>query len=306
MKISSPVSPMGCRRQSSLHLKAPAKINWFLTVLRKRKDGYHDIETLMQCIGLYDGLLFSYSDTIEVVSDFDIPIEDNLIYKAAFLLKKHTSYRKGVKITLQKNIPVSAGLGGGSSDAAYTLSGLNKFWNLSLSKNELSKLGLEIGSDVPFFLNGPSAFVEGRGENVTPVHINSCIVFLLIKPPVPVSTGWAYQNIEKLTKRTVDIKLFCQALNNKDFACLSRMLNNDLEGVVIKRYPVVQEIKKKLLEKGAIISAMSGSGPTVFGVFESEEKALSAAKEMGSNWCKVVRCVGASTNGKSGDFGSPI
>jgi 4-diphosphocytidyl-2-C-methyl-D-erythritol kinase len=286
-------NPSHATRRSSLHLKTPAKINWFLSVLRKRQDGYHDIETLIQCIELYDDLLFSYSDNIEVISDLDMPLEDNLIYKAAFFLKKYTSYQKGVKISLQKNIPVSAGLGGGSSDAAYTLLGLNKFWNLGLSKNELSRLGLEIGSDIPFFLNGPSAFVEGRGEKITTVHIDSCVIFLLVKPPASVSTGWAYQNIDKLTKRTVDIKLFCQVLNNKDFTYLSGMLNNDLEGVVIKRFPVVGEIKKKLLEKGAVISAMSGSGPTVFGVFESEKKALSAAREMGSNWCKVVRGVGA-------------
>jgi 4-diphosphocytidyl-2-C-methyl-D-erythritol kinase len=286
-------NPSHATRRSSFHLKTPAKINWFLSVLRKRQDGYHDIETLIQCIELYDDLLFSYSDNIEVISDLDMPLEDNLIYKAAFLLKKYTSYQKGVKISLQKNIPVSAGLGGGSSDAAYTLLGLNKFWNLGLSKNELSRLGLEIGSDIPFFLNGPSAFVEGRGEKITAIHIDSCVIFLLVKPPASVSTGWAYQNIDKLTKRTVDIKLFCQVLNNKDFTYLSGMLNNDLEGVVIKRFPVVGEIKKKLLEKGAVISAMSGSGPTVFGVFESEKKALSAAREMGSNWCKVVRGVGA-------------
>ena len=277
--------------RSLLHLRAPAKINWFLSVIRKRHDGYHDIRSLIQCIGLYDDLFFDNADTVEVISDLDIPLEDNLIYKAVALLKKHTSCAKGIKITLRKNIPVSAGLGGGSSDAAYTLLGLNMLWDLGLSKGKLSSIGLEIGSDVPFFLNGPSAFVEGRGEKVTPLKINSSVIFVLVKPPVSVSTAWAYENIGKLTKKTIDIKLFCQALKKKDFACLSSMLNNDLERAVVKRYPIVGEIKEKLLKKGAMISAMSGSGPTVFGVFESRERAIAATEEMVSNWYKVVTTV---------------
>lgn len=274
-----------------LHLRAPAKINWFLSVLNKRDDGYHNIRSLMQCVGLYDDLLFYHDDTVEVISDADIPLEDNLVYKAASLIQRYTSCGKGVKIILHKNIPVSAGLGGGSSDAAYTLLGLNMLWDLCLSKRELCAIGLEIGSDIPFFLNGPSALVEGRGEKVKPLNIHSPIAFLLVKPPVSVSTAWAYKNMKKLTKNPVDIKLFCQALKKKDFACLSSMLKNDLERVVVKKYPVVGKIKERLLEKGALISAMSGSGPAAFGVFELKEKAISAAREMGSHWCRVVTTV---------------
>lgn len=276
---------------SSLSLKAPAKINWFLNVLRRREDGYHDIETLMQCIELYDFIHLSNSKKIEIESDLNIPIEDNLVFKAASFLKRYASYQKGVRIVLQKNIPVSAGLGGGSSDAAYTLLGLNKLWGLGLTIKDLIKLGLEIGSDVPFFLNNTSAFIEGRGEKITPVRIDSNIVFLVVKPPVSVSSGWAYQNIVMLTNRTIDIKLFCQALNNKDFASLREMLINDLERVVVKRYPVVREIKKRLLEKGALISAMSGSGPTVFGVFESMEKAKIASISFKDCWTAVVQTI---------------
>jgi 4-diphosphocytidyl-2-C-methyl-D-erythritol kinase len=273
----------------SLSLKAPAKINWFLRVLRKRDDGYHDIESLMQCVGLYDLLHFHRADKIKITSDLDIPLEDNLVYKAVSLIQKHTSCKKGVKITLKKIIPVSAGMGGGSSDAAYTLLGLNTFWRLGLGERELSSIGLEIGSDVPFFMNGPSAFVEGRGEKITPLQIYSSIIFLLVKPSVSVSTRWAYENAGKLTKRTVDIKLFCQTLNNKDFTSLRNMLTNDLEWVVIKKYPVVNEIKERLLEKGAILSAMSGSGPTVFGVFNSVETAKSASKVFIDCWTAVVQ-----------------
>ncbi len=280
---------------SSFSLRAPAKINWFLKVIGKRDDGYHNIISLMQCISLYDNLMFDHSDTIEVVSDSDIPLDDNLVYKAASLLKQYTSYKKGTKIVLQKNIPIGAGLGGGSSDAAYTLSGLNTLWGLSLNNRELSSIGAEIGSDVPFFLNGPFALVEGRGEKVTPFKINSSIVLLLVKPTFSVSTAWAYTSFDKLninglTKKTVDIKLFCQAFEKQDFASLSTKLNNDLEKVVIERYPVVREIKYRLLERGAVISAISGSGPAVFGVFKSKEIASSVAKEIGS--IGLVRRVG--------------
>jgi len=283
-------------KNSPLSLRAPAKINWFITVLGKRDDGYHEILSVMQSVGLYDELLMSNADTIEVVSDVAIPIEDNLVYRAAILLKRRTSYSKGAKIILRKKIPLSAGLGGGSSDGACTLLGLKKLWGLDLSNGELSSIGAEVGSDVPFFLNGPTAFVEGRGERVTPLEVNSSITFLLVKPPVFVSTAWVYDCFDRLyisglTRKSFDIKLFCEALKERDFALLSTMVHNDLEWVVIERYPEVGEMKERLLEKGAVVSAMSGSGPTVFGVFESRQKALSAASEMGSHWCNVVKTI---------------
>jgi len=274
--------------QPLLNLRAAAKINWFLSVLSKRSDGYHDIHSFMQHVSLYDDLLFYSSDTIEVVCDTDIPVEDNLVYKAASLLQNYVSYAKGIKIILRKNIPVSAGLGGGSSDAACAILGLNTLWGLGLTRRQLTAIGLEIGSDVPFFLNGPSAVVEGRGEKITHLNISLPMTLLLVKPPVSVSTAWAYKNMKKLTKRTIDIKLFCQALEGGDFASLGKMLRNDLEKVVVKRYSIVGTIKDSLLAKGAFISAMSGSGPTVFGVFESKAKASSAARELGRNWCRVV------------------
>lgn len=293
MELKSSLPPI--ISHPSLQLSAPAKINWFLSVLGKREDGYHNISSLMQCISIYDNLTFEQADIIEVVSDLDIFPSDNLVYKAASLLKQYTSYKKGAKIALHKNIPVSAGLGGGSSDAAYTLSGLNRIWGLGLSKRELSTIGVEIGSDVPFFLNCSFAFVEGKGEKITPLKLNNPdIVLLLVKPPISVSTAWAYAyfdklNIGELTKKTVDIKLFCQAFLNRDLASLRATLNNDLEKVVIERYPVVGEIKDKLLKNGAIISSMTGSGPTVFGVFESKKAALTAAEKLGfNNWCRVA------------------
>jgi 4-diphosphocytidyl-2-C-methyl-D-erythritol kinase len=277
--------------QPLLNLRAPAKINWFLSVLTKRKDGYHDINSLMQCVSLYDDLLFYSASTLQVICDSDIPLEDNLVYKAASLLQKYASCRKGIKIILHKNIPTSAGLGGGSSDAASTLLGLNTLWGLGLKKRELAAIGLEIGSDVPFFLNGPSALIQGRGERITHLDFDSSMALLLVKPPVSVSTAWAYKTMKKLTKKTIDIKLFCRAFDERDFASLSNMLKNDLEKIVVKEYPVVGKIKSGLLEQGSVLSAMSGSGPTVFGVFESTAKASSAAREFSEHWCRVVTTV---------------
>jgi 4-diphosphocytidyl-2-C-methyl-D-erythritol kinase len=277
--------------QPLLNLRAPAKINWFLSVLARRKDGYHDINSLMQYVSLYDDLLFYCASTLQVICDSDIPLEDNLVYKAASLLQKYASCRKGIKIILHKNIPASAGLGGGSSDAASTLLGLNTLWCLGLKKSELAAMALEIGSDVPFFLNGPSALVQGKGERITHMDLDSSMALLLVKPPVSVPTAWAYKSMKKLTKKTIDIKLFCRALDERDFASLSNMLKNDLEKVVVKEYPVVGKIKNGLLEQGSVLSAMSGSGPTVFGVFESTASASSAARAFGEHWCRVVTTI---------------
>jgi len=282
-----------------LSLKAPAKINWFLKVIGKRADGYHDIVSLMQCISLCDNLLFELSDTVEVVSNSDIALEDNLVYRAACLLKEYSSCKQGAKIVLQKDIPIGAGLGGGSSDAAHALLGLNKLWGLGLNKKELSLLGTGLGSDVPFFFDAPFALVEGRGEKVTKYRMDSPVVLLLVMPPFSVSTPWCYASFDKLstgelTKKTIDIKLFCRALRSRDFASLCAMLSNDLEKVIVESYPVVGEIKSRLLEEGAAISAMSGSGPAVFGVFKSKKVAISAARAIDSDrslfdWYRVVR-----------------
>ena len=279
--------------RTRLSLNAPAKINWFLGVAGKRDDGYHNIVSLMQCISLYDILTFDHADSINITSDLDIPVRDNIVHKAASLLKEYTSCRKGADILLKKNVPVSAGLGGGSSDAACTLLGLNRLWGLGLDRKRLSSIASEIGSDVPFFLNGPAALVEGKGEKTRRVKINSSVVLLLVKPAVSVSTAWAYADFDKmksdkLTKNVVDIKLFCRALMRKDFSSLGNMHFNDLEEVVTGKYPVVTEIKLRLKEEGAFFSAMSGSGPSVFGVYGSRETAEKAAGRMKPHLCRVV------------------
>jgi 4-diphosphocytidyl-2-C-methyl-D-erythritol kinase len=281
------------RRNHSLTVGAPAKINWFLDIVQKRNDGYHDIVSLMQCVNLYDQLILDHADSIDVESDMGIPASDNLVYKAASLLKKAVSYEKGARIIIRKQIPVGAGLGGGSSDAAYTLTGLNTLWGLGLQQEELCSIGACVGSDVPFFFHAPAALVEGKGERVSPLGIGESYRLLLVNPRLNVSTAWAYHAFDQrtgctLTKKPIDIKLFCQALQNQDYHVLARMLFNDFEDVIMREYPSVREIKKKLIEMGADVSLMSGSGPTVFGVFRSRETAEKALQAMGPHWCRIV------------------
>jgi 4-diphosphocytidyl-2-C-methyl-D-erythritol kinase len=271
-------------------LRAPAKINWFLSVLGRRSDGYHDIVSPMQCVTLFDVLDFEESDRIELESEMDIPPEENLVYRAAALLRQHASYKGGAKITLRKEIPSAAGLGGGSSDAAFTLIGLNRLWGLQKGREELTRIAAALGSDVPFFINGPFSLIEGRGEKVSTLAAGSPVAMLLVNPGVQVSTAWAYGSYEAvLTKKDVDIRLFCQALAGKDFSSLRGMIFNDLERPVTGRYPVVARIREMLIANGAVISCMSGSGPTVFGVFRSEGQALEAAAKMGEYWRSVVQ-----------------
>ncbi|MHB8880952.1 MAG: 4-(cytidine 5'-diphospho)-2-C-methyl-D-erythritol kinase [Thermodesulfovibrionales bacterium] len=269
-------------------LKAPAKVNWFLLVKGKRVDGYHDIVSLMQKVSLYDTLTLAPADDILLTSDLDLPAGDNLVVRAAVLLREHSGYTGGARIDLRKEIPAGAGLGGGSSDAAATLSGLNRLWALGLDDETLMMLGARLGSDVPFFLGGRSSLAEGRGERLTPLPIRGSCVLLLVKPGLSVSTAWAYNRHEKLTKKTVDIKLFCQTLDRKDFALLGSMACNDLEDAVMNEHPVIAVIKDRLREQGAEFALMSGSGSTVFGVFSSQEKACRAASAMGDHWCRVV------------------
>jgi 4-diphosphocytidyl-2-C-methyl-D-erythritol kinase len=272
----------------SIH--APAKINWFLWIKGKRPDGYHDIVSPMQCVSLFDVLSFEDAPEIELVSDLDLPAGENLVYKAAVLLKQNASYGAGARIVLEKNIPLAAGLGGGSSDAAQTLIGLNKLWGLGLGEEELMAYGARIGSDVPFFMRGPFSVVEGRGEIVNRLKTEISVAMLLVKPDVAIPASWAYgKYVAELTKKSVDIKLFCLALERKDFASLRQMVFNDLEKGVVEKYRIVAEIKEMLLDNGAEIASMSGSGSVVFGVFHSEEEARRASGLMGDYWCRVVR-----------------
>lgn len=274
-------------------LKTPAKINWFLSVLWKREDGYHEILSLMQGISLFDELTFEHSDKLDVITESDIPLEDNLVYKAALLLKEKFDVRASAKITLRKQIPLAAGLGGGSSDAACALKGLNRLWDLGKSDDALMKTGEIIGSDIPFFFKGPFALIEGRGEKVTSLKAERRHILLLVKPSLSVSAQWAYSEMSKLLTKSAksdnNIKLIRQSLNKQDFK--STVLINDLEVPVIREFKVIGDIKDRLLREGAHVSLMSGSGPTVFGLFGSREKAGRAVEAMKPHWVRVVETI---------------
>lgn len=301
---------------SSLSLKAPAKINWFLHVDSLRKDGYHNIKSLIQKISLYDVLTFEPSKDLTVITDARIQKEENLVYKAGVLLRNECRINTGAEIHLYKNIPVAAGLGGGSSDAALTLIGLNKLWSLELSTRELCGFAEQLGSDVPFFLYGQLALVEGRGEKITPIKAAKKYNLLLVKPHISISTKWAYGQLKKRTAHSVqrtasdavlrtpysglspeltktsdkvdNIKFFINAVRQAE---INKNINipNDLESVTAQNFPVIADIKEGLAREGAIFSIMSGSGPTVFGVFTSVEDAENASKAFKEHWTAVVQ-----------------
>ncbi len=294
---------------SSLSLKAPAKINWFLKVLGLRSDGFHEIQSLIQKITLFDMLTITPSKDLTLRTDTSIPVKQNLVYKAAVLLKEKYGVKTGAVIQLNKNIPIGAGLGGGSSDAAAALRGLNELWSLGLSVEELCEIAEQLGSDVPFFLHGALSFVRGRGEKIIPRAAVKPLSILLVKPSFTVSTAWAYNELSaqnfkrnsslslKLTKKTDkadNIEHFIRRIEKAEIPDISRRLGaipNDLESVTTNRYPVIAEIKEKLQKHGAKFSLMSGSGPTVFGVFDSLKEAEDASRFFNDFWTVVIQTI---------------
>jgi 4-diphosphocytidyl-2-C-methyl-D-erythritol kinase len=277
-----------------LTLKAPAKINWFLEIVGKRSDGYHEIQSLIQKITLYDVLTITPSDNIIVKTGAPIPAEHNLVYKAAMFLKNRYGIEKGAIIHLEKNIPVGAGLGGGSSDAAVTLRGLNEMWSLDLSTDMLCSAAEELGSDVPFFLYGSLSFAQGRGEKLIPRRAVKPLNLLLVKPSFDVSTAWVYKNFAMLTKKAEKVNNIEHFIRNIERAELSGLIgnvSNDLESVTINSFPVIAEIKKRLRDQGAVFSMMSGSGSAVFGVFDSRRMAEDALQVFDGYWTAVVETI---------------
>ncbi len=290
-----------------LTLKAPAKINWFLKVLARREDGFHEIESLIQKVSLYDELTIRESQDLTLETDVDIPVETNLVYKAAQLLKETYGINKGAEIHLRKAIPMGAGLGGGSSDAAAALTGLNSLWSMNLSTEKLCRIAGRIGSDVPFFLSGPLSYAYGRGEKLSPCSTEKTATVLLVKPPFDISTAWAYgklaesrlinqegdQNIMdfELTKKAAkvnNIKHFIRYFEKAEPSGLKGVALNDLESSVMRTFPVIAEIKDKLTGIGADFSLMSGSGSTVFGLFRGRPEAEKAAHHFRDCWTAVV------------------
>ncbi len=278
-----------------LSINSPAKINWFLKITGRRPDGYHDIHSVMQRIALHDTLHFEESEGGEIVveSNLGIAMEENLVYRAAGLLKRYARYPGGARIRLTKRIPVQAGLGGGSSNAAATLRGLNRLWRTGLDAPALSGIGARLGSDVPFFLNGPIAAVEGRGEKVTPLPPpERKTALLIIKPAYGVSTALAYKNVSGYS--AVDASRQAALMEALDEGVLGRLgdvVCNDLEGPVFGLYPGLGALKERLLESGAAAALLCGSGSALFGVFASREDAEGASGAFSDLWHVVTETV---------------
>lgn len=251
-----------------IKLKSNAKINLGLNIIEKRTDGYHDLETIFfPLYGLHDEIIIEKSESFSLLYDAELNIEpgDNLISKAVRVLEEYCKIKFNVKITLHKNIPIGAGLGGGSSNAAFTLTGLNRLFNLGLSSNELMKLGISLGSDVPIFLLNKTALGYSRGELLKPVGMKlSAYKLFIINPGIHISTKKAFENI---TPKSPEIPLETIAASKDILKDLKDKSRNDFEDFVFQIYPEVKEIKDKLYSNGALYASMSGTGSTVFGFF---------------------------------------
>ncbi len=260
--------------------RAAAKINLAIDVLRKRPDGYHDVSMIMQSVALFDTITVrALKGDIKVTSNNDrLPTDrENIAYKAAEYLKIKYNVKEGVLINIEKTIPIAAGLAGGSTDAALTLKLLNKAWDLRLSKNEILDAGKKLGSDVPFCIQGGTALAEGLGEKLTQLPgIPDCLI-VLAKPDLSISTKEVYEGLkpEEIEERP-DIRKMIRHIDERNLEGITACMCNVLETVTIKKCPQIEKLKIKFLEYGALGSVMSGSGPTVFGVFRDTASAYNA------------------------------
>lgn len=249
-----------------------AKINLGLYITGKRNDGYHNIETLFLPVSLYDELTIERSPDIVIgCSISDIPVDErNTIFKAIKLLHKKLDINYGCEIFLNKRIPHGAGLGGGSSNAAFVLKALSALWGLDLKQEELMEIGLEIGSDVPFFIINRPSIGRGRGEILRPIFININFRILLIYPELIINTGSVYKQLKiDLTKDKKSVTFFTNLYCIEDLIALEN-LENHLEPIVFREYPHLKDIKDDLYNAGAVFSSMSGSGSTIFGLFNED------------------------------------
>lgn len=267
----------------SIQLQAPAKVNFRLDVLRRRPDGYHDLRMIMQRIDLSDEVQIVLRESPGIrVTCGRAGVPDgpgNIAWRAAEALLSFSGQQVGVDINISKKIPVAAGLGGGSSDCASVLIGLNELLGLNLDKTKLMEIGVKLGADVPFFVYRQNALAEGIGEKLSPVTLPPDIWLVLVNPNLHVSTAWVYQNL-RLTSPREEITLpsFYGSV-----AEVCAVLANDLETVTTERFPVIGTIKESLSRAGACGTLMSGSGPTVFGIFDGESAARRACDILKKN-----------------------
>jgi len=262
-------------------IKANAKINIGLNIVSKRKDGFHDLETIFYPIcDLNDVLTFEESNKFQFISDQNF---DNIIVKAVKLLERNTKRNISVKITLKKRIPIGSGLGGGSSDAAATIKNLNDIYMLNLGDKEMNEIALELGSDVPFFLNDKPAIGKSRGEDLTLLDLNINHPILLINPGIQLSTGEAFSQIVPKASE-FDYK----DIGNIPINDYHNFIVNDFEKSIFERYPEIENIKKSLYSGGALFASMSGTGSTVYGFFEDIVDAKHISKQFPSNYFKFI------------------
>ena len=284
------------KRMDRIELKALAKINLGLDVLRRREDGYHEVRMIMQTIGLCDELEIRKTKQpgIQVETNlYYLPTnENNLVYKAAQLLKDEFGLRDGIGIRLRKRIPVAAGMAGGSSDAAAVLWGMNQMYKLGLSRQELMDRGVKLGADVPYCVLRGTALAEGIGEKLSVLPPMPKCYILIAKPGISVSTKFVYENLHANDLRPEqhpDVDAMIRAMEKKDLGLLASRMGNVLETVTVPAYPVIDEIKRFMVEHGALGAMMSGSGPTVFGIYDTRGKARQAYRELRSR--KVAKQV---------------
>lgn len=274
-------------------IESYGKINLALDVLYKREDGYHELNTIMQQISLKDKLIFKEIEKGIIIesTDQDVPIdESNLVYRAWDKLRSITGISRGIHIYIEKHIPIAAGLAGGSSNGAATLKALNQLWNLNLSLEELMKIGESLGADVPFCLLGGTALAQGIGEKLTPLKPFSGKYILLGNPGICVSTPYAYSKLDLNPRENMDLDELVSCMEKEDLNCVGNNFKNIMEDPIIKEYPVIDKIKEIMIENGALGALMSGSGPTVFGLYEDEEKIKTARDELLKIIDKVYIC----------------
>ena len=279
---------------NDISVKALAKINLGLDVVRRREDGYHEVRMVMQTIHLFDRLEISRNDSGRITMETNLSFlptnENNLVYKAAKLLQDEFAIKDGVHVWLHKYIPVAAGMAGGSTDAAAVLYGMNRIFELGLTKEQLMERGVKIGADVPYCIMRGTALAEGIGEKLTKLPPMVKCPVLIAKPQISVSTKFVYENL-KLNDNTIhpDIDRLVADISEGDLIRIAADMGNVLETVTIPEYPVIAEIKENMMQNGAVKAMMSGSGPTVFGLFADESTAVKAYEAMKeSNLAKQV------------------
>ena len=268
-------------------LKAYAKINLGLDVTGKLPNGYHEVKMIMQSVGIYDELTLTKTDSgITIATDeSELPTnEDNLIYRAAKLMFDTYSITGGVHIQLSKNIPIAAGMAGGSTDAAATMKGINRLYQLNIPTQELMRISVSIGADVPYCILGGTALAEGIGEILTPLAPAPSCHLLVAKPDINVSTKYVYDHLDASeTLPQPDINGIVGAINMGSLQGIIERLGNVLETATVEAYPIISDLKKQMLELGAAGSLMSGSGPTVFGIYTDEKSVQNAYEQIRRN-----------------------